>query len=45
MIIGVPKEIKDNESRIALQPSGANMLTSTGHQVLIQTGAGIKLIG
>ena len=40
MIIGVPKEIKNNEYRVALMPSGVNELTRTGHQVLIQKDAG-----
>ena len=41
MVIGVPKEIKDNESRVAIQPSGVNMLSNSGHEVLIQSGAGL----
>ena len=41
MKIGVPKEIKTNENRIALVPAGAEMLVSAGHSVLIETGAGI----
>ena len=40
MIIGIPKEIKDDEYRIALLPVGARLLTQDGHRVLIQTGAG-----
>lgn len=40
MIIGVPKEIKDNEYRVALTPGGAEMLVQAGHTVLMQTGAG-----
>ena len=40
MIIGVPKEIKDNENRVALTPSGANELIKRGHEVLIQASAG-----
>ncbi|MTI94854.1 MAG: alanine dehydrogenase [Firmicutes bacterium] len=40
MIIGVPKEIKPNENRIALTPAGANALTGAGHQVFIETKAG-----
>ncbi|MBN2011051.1 alanine dehydrogenase [candidate division KSB1 bacterium] len=40
MIIGVPKEIKANENRIALQPSGAEMLTFHGHTVLVEDNAG-----
>ncbi|HDH57586.1 MAG TPA: alanine dehydrogenase [Bacteroidetes bacterium] len=40
MIIGVPKEIKANENRVALQPVGAEMLIQHGHKVLVQEGAG-----
>jgi alanine dehydrogenase len=40
MIIGVPKEIKDDEYRVALAPAGAEMLAAAGHQVLFETGAG-----
>ncbi len=40
MIIGVPKEIKNNENRIALTPAGAAELSKAGHKVYIQAGAG-----
>lgn len=40
MKIGVPKEIKTNENRIALAPSGAAALVAAGHQVWIEQGAG-----
>lgn len=40
MIIGVPKEIKDGENRVALTPAGASALTHDGHTVLVQAGAG-----
>lgn len=40
MIIGVPKEIKNNENRVALTPAGAAELTKAGHTVYIQSGAG-----
>ncbi len=40
MIIGVPKEIKSNENRIALVPAGAEALVSAGHSVLVEDGAG-----
>lgn len=40
MIIGVPKEIKNNENRVALTPSGANELIKRGHQVIVQASAG-----
>jgi len=41
MIIGVPKEIKKQEHRVALLPSAAYQLIKHGHQVLVQRGAGI----
>jgi alanine dehydrogenase len=40
MIIGVPKEIKDNEYRVAMTPGGVAELIATGHQVLVETRAG-----
>lgn len=40
MIIGVPKEIKNNENRVALTPAGAKALTEAGHSVLIENNAG-----
>jgi alanine dehydrogenase len=40
MKIGVPREIKDNENRVALTPAGARALTQAGHQVLVETAAG-----
>jgi alanine dehydrogenase len=40
MIIGIPKEIKDNEYRVSLTPGGTETLTQAGHQVLVQAGAG-----
>lgn len=40
MIIGVPKEIKNNENRVALTPAGALELTKRGHKVFIQSTAG-----
>jgi alanine dehydrogenase len=42
MIIGVPKEVKNNENRVALQPAGARALVSHGHKVNIQKGAGTE---
>ena len=41
MIVGVPKEIKNNEFRVGLTPSGVNSFINNGHKVLIQKGAGI----
>ena len=40
MIIGVPKEIKTNENRIAVVPAGVETLVSDGHQVLVEDKAG-----
>ena len=40
MDVGVPREVKDNEYRVALTPEGARELTRAGHRVLIQEGAG-----
>jgi alanine dehydrogenase len=40
MKIGVPKEIKTNENRIALVPGGAEALSAAGHSVLIERGSG-----
>lgn len=40
IVIGVPKEIKNNENRVALTPGGATMLMMAGHQVLVEAGAG-----
>lgn len=41
MIIGVPKEIKNWENRVALTPSGTKILTNYGHKVLVQSTAGV----
>jgi len=41
MIIGVPKEIKNQEFRVALLPSAAYQLIKRGHQVIVEPGAGI----
>jgi alanine dehydrogenase len=41
MIIGVPKEIKDNEYRVSITPAGVEQLVESGHKVLIQDGAGV----
>jgi alanine dehydrogenase len=41
MLIGVPKEIKDNEYRVGLVPSTVRELTAKGHQVLVESNAGI----
>lgn len=41
MIIGVPKEIKNNENRVALTPAGTQELIKRGHTVLVQQSAGV----
>jgi alanine dehydrogenase len=41
MNIGVPKEIKSNENRVALVPGGAEALVQAGHTVLVEGGAGV----
>ena len=41
MLVGVPKEIKIHESRVALTPEGAAELVRAGHHVLIEKGAGL----
>lgn len=40
MIIGVPREVKDHESRVALVPHGVTALVEAGHEVLVQSRAG-----
>ena len=40
MKVGVPKEIKTNENRVALVPAGAEALVAAGHSVMIEKGAG-----
>ncbi len=41
MVIGVPKEIKVSENRVALTPGGAESLAKRGHTVLVERGAGL----
>src|SRR5262245_60965689 len=41
MIIGIPKEIKDHEYRVALLPSAAYQLIQRGHKVIVQSNAGL----
>jgi len=40
MLIGVPKEVKDHESRVGIVPAGVKALTEAGHQVMVETRAG-----
>ena len=42
MIIGVPKEIKDNEARVGVTPAGVKSLNEAGHTVLVETQAGAE---
>ena len=41
MIVGLPKEIKDNENRVGLVPAGVRALVSAGHQVFVEHDAGV----
>src|SRR5580693_6311293 len=41
MIVGVPKEIKQDEYRVAMLPVGVEELTRAGHKVLVERGAGL----
>jgi alanine dehydrogenase len=41
MIIGVPKEVKDHESRVGITPAGAHALVDAGHKVLVEHDAGL----
>ncbi len=40
MIIGIPKEVKDHESRVGITPAGVKALVDAGHKVLVETKAG-----
>ena len=40
MLIGVPKEIKNNENRVAMTPAGVKEMTAHGHTVYVQHTAG-----
>ncbi len=40
MIISVPKEIKNNENRVAMTPAGVDNLVNAGHTVLVEANAG-----
>ena len=40
MVIGVPREIKDQETRVALTPAGVYALREAGHEILIEHDAG-----
>jgi alanine dehydrogenase len=40
VLVGIPREVKNHEYRVAITPSGVNELTRYGHQVFVETGAG-----
>ena len=40
MRIGIPREIKNNEFRVAITPAGVSELSRRGHEVVIEAGAG-----
>jgi len=40
-VIGVPKEVKDNERRVSMQPDGVTEMVHHGHEVVVEAGAGI----
>jgi len=40
LVVGVPKEIKDHETRVGITPAGAKALVDAGHKVLVETSAG-----
>ena len=40
MIVGIPKEVKEDEWRVAITPAGVRELTSAGHIVYVEKGAG-----
>jgi alanine dehydrogenase len=41
VIVGIPKEVKDHEYRVAATPEGVRELTRTGHEVVVESGAGV----
>src|SRR5437588_12484199 len=41
MRVGVPKEVKSDEYRVAMMPVGAELLAKAGHEVLVETNAGV----
>ncbi len=41
MLVGVPKEIKDNEFRVGMTPAAVAELVHHGHQVIVETSAGL----
>jgi alanine dehydrogenase len=43
MLLGVPREIKDGESRVGVTPVGVAALHARGHRVRVETGAGVRV--
>ena len=43
MLVGCPKEIKNHEYRVGLTPESTRELTAHGHQVIVETGAGLGI--
>ena len=43
MRVGVPKEIKQHEYRVGLTPGSVREYVAAGHQVMVETGAGISI--
>ncbi|PLX80029.1 MAG: alanine dehydrogenase [Desulfuromonas sp.] len=41
MIVGIPREVKPGENRVCMTPAGAEVMRENGHQLLVQTGAGL----
>ncbi len=41
MKVGIPKELKNNEYRVAITPAGVNELVRTGHEVFVERDAGV----
>ncbi|MDP2233126.1 MAG: alanine dehydrogenase, partial [Actinomycetota bacterium] len=41
MIVGVPKEIKNNEFRVGMTPAGVAQFVAHGHTMLVEKGAGV----
>ncbi|XTZ15646.1 alanine dehydrogenase [Micromonospora echinospora] len=41
MKVGIPREVKNHEYRVAITPAGVNEFTRSGHQVLVESGAGV----
>ena len=45
MKVGVPSEVKNHEYRVAIAPSGVHEFTRHGHEVVVQSGAGVGSAG